>query len=99
MIEVKPLKTFTANGIDYTVHDLPDQSKFIRWTSSRKELVVLAYLKNLLDKDQILARYMLEEFEFDVWVHSYQKHGTTGLKTTKSQKLQTYRIKKEPGRS
>ena len=73
------------DGAPLTLADLPaDDTR--RWVASRKAKVVAAVRGGLLSLDEACERYRLTVDEFLNWQQSIDRHGLSGLRTTKAQK-------------
>ena len=59
-----------------------------RWVASRKAAVVAAVNADVIDPDEVEARYGVSPEELDSWRDALSKHGVGGLRTTR---LQVYR--------
>jgi hypothetical protein len=72
------------DGRPLTMADLPG-SKATRWVVRRKARVVAAVRGGLLSIDEACGRYMLTVEEIFAWQCSYDRHGLSGLRTTRTQ--------------
>ena len=75
------------DGSPLTVADLPPGNT-TRWVVRRKAQVVAAVRGGLISLDEACDRYALNVEEFLSWQKSIDRHGLSGLKTTR---LQQYR--------
>lgn len=76
------------NGRPLTIDDLPPPS-IQRWVTRRKAEVVAAVTGGLLTRQEALERYNLSDEEFSGWQRLFQKHGTKGLRATRTQRYRT----------
>ena len=71
-------------GAPLTLADLPPPNT-LRWVIRRKAEVVSAVRGGLLTEEEACARYQLSDEEFQGWLHSIDRHGMAGLRTTRIQ--------------
>lgn len=64
--------------------DLP-ASNTVRWTPSRKAMLVVAIRGGLLSLEDALRRYGLTEEEFAEWQRDLDRGGLNSLKVTRTQ--------------
>ena len=75
------------DGSPLTLADLPPPSTR-RWVIRRKAEVVAAVRGGLLSFEEACSRYSLSVEEFLAWQYSIDRHGFSGLRTTR---IQQYR--------
>jgi len=68
--------------------DLPPENTQ-RWVASRKAIVVAAVRGGLLSIDEACQRYKLTVDEFLSWQRLIDRHGLSGLRTTRIQEYRT----------
>ncbi len=71
-------------GKSLTINTLPP-SDIKRWTFLRKAQLVLAVRSGLITREHACERYGVSPEEFRSWERSIVKHGTRGLRATRSQ--------------
>jgi hypothetical protein len=82
----KEFKILTAvhdlNGNVIAINDLPPADTR-RWTPNKKAVLVRAVQGELISREELLARYNMEEAEFARWERELARIGANGLKVTK----------------
>lgn len=76
---------FDLQGNVITIADLPKPNG-VRWTANKKTIVVRAVQANLIQLEEVLKLYNMNENEFNFWVTSLASLGQNGLKVTHFQK-------------
>jgi len=84
----RPKYVIGPDGNPLTITDLPEPGTQKRWVVRRKAQVVAAVHGGLLSLDEACSRYKLTLDEFLSWQSSIEKHGLSGLRTTR---IQQYR--------
>jgi hypothetical protein len=79
-----PRYVIGPDGCPLTIADLPAPGTK-RWVVRRKAQVVAAVRGGLLTLEEASSRYMLTADEFLSWQSSIDRHGTAGLRTTRTQ--------------
>ncbi len=64
-----------------TINNLPP-TNIKRWTTLRKAQVVSAVRRGLIARERACKRYRISAEELLSWEHSFNKHGTRGLRAT-----------------
>jgi len=75
------------DGSPLSIADLPAPGT-VRWVIRRKAEVVAAVRGGLLSLEEACSRYSLSVEEFLAWQYSIDRHGFSGLRTTR---IQQYR--------
>jgi hypothetical protein len=60
----------------------------MRWTSKRKEAIVVAIKKGLIETAEAQRQYGLSDEELAAWMRDYTANGRPGLRVTKLQHYQ-----------
>jgi hypothetical protein len=81
-------------GTSLTVANLPPPETK-RWVVRRKAEVVAAVNGGLLSLEEACNRYSLSVEEFMSWRRAVEKHGTRGLRVTRTQMYRNRQITKD----
>ena len=82
----RPRATYVTgpDGGPLTITDLPTPGTR-RWVTRRKAEVVAAVRGGLLSLEEACTRYRLSVDEFLSWQRSIERHGLSGLRSTRTQ--------------
>jgi hypothetical protein len=87
------LEQMALRGLLMTGDLPPPDTK--RWVARRKAAVVSAVRSGGITLEEALRRWQLTEEEYRSWEQAFERHGLSGLRTTR---LQQYRPSRPPRR-